>query len=428
MIYCPQCGNPNFDDANYCDTCGEPLISAEEYAKMRNAAEMRQLLEVQRQQQEAAAYNKAYRKAQKDAKKAVKAQQGAAGQVSVGGADGCATGAPDATGTVDGQAAHAAASVATASGASASAADAVGAAAAGAPGSAGVPGAGAAAAGAPGSAAEPVTFPVYKHGCLAQAWDDITESEGWAKRILLLGLVNLVPVLNFFVQGFAMQWARQLPIDKVEGMPAKIFRDGAFVQGFYGFVITLVVGVVSAIVAGVFGFVPVLGALVGVAASLLLSMFRVLATMRVAIAQNLAPGFDVKALWGAVFTNRFGKLFCATLLPGIIVGAATVFICGSALVVFGLNSLTLLFENIQYAHQMEQMAQMNPMMQMFGYSNPWPAVVSQAMGLVPLFFVMGLIAMFLSALGTVLTMRATAHYVTRYHHDWAALAEGQPTA
>ena len=213
MIYCPQCGNPNFDDANYCDTCGEPLISAEEYAKMRNAAEMRQLLEVQRQQQEAAAYNKAYRKAQKDAKKAVKAQQGAAGQVSVGGADGCATGAPDATGTVDGQAAHAAASVATASGASASAADAVGAAAAGAPGSAGVPGAGAAAAGAPGSAAEPVTFPVYKHGCLAQAWDDITESEGWAKRILLLGLVNLVPVLNFFVQGFAMQWARQLPID-----------------------------------------------------------------------------------------------------------------------------------------------------------------------------------------------------------------------
>lgn len=409
MIYCPQCGNPNFDDANYCDTCGEPLISAEEYAKMRNAAEMRQLLEVQRQQQEAAAYNKAYRKAQKDAKKAVKAQQGAAGQVSVGGADGCATGAPDATGTVDGQAAHAAASVATASGASASAADAAGAAAAGA-------------------AAEPVTFPVYKHGCLAQAWDDITESEGWAKRILLLGLVNLVPVLNFFVQGFAMQWARQLPIDKVEGMPAKIFRDGAFVQGFYGFVITLVVGVVSAIVAGVFGFVPVLGALVGVAASLLLSMFRVLATMRVAIAQNLAPGFDVKALWGAVFTNRFGKLFCATLLPGIIVGAATVFICGSALVVFGLNSLTLLFENIQYAHQMEQMAQMNPMMQMFGYSNPWPAVVSQAMGLVPLFFVMGLIAMFLSALGTVLTMRATAHYVTRYHHDWAALAEGQPTA
>lgn len=413
MIYCPQCGNPNFDDANYCDTCGEPLISAEEYAKMRNAAEMRQLLEAQRQQQEAAAYNKAYRKAQKDAKKAVKAQQGAAGQVLAGGADGCATGAPDATGAVDGQAAHAAASAATASGASASAADAAAATAASAPGSA-----------AAGAAAEPVTFPVYKHGCLAQAWDDITESEGWAKRILLLGLVNLVPVLNFFVQGFAMQWARQLPIDKVEGMPAKIFRDGAFVQGFYGFVITLVVGVVSAIVAGVFGFVPVLGALVGVAASLLLSVFRVLATMRVAIAQNLVPGFDVKALWGAVFTNRFGKLFCATLLPGIIVGAATVFICGSALVVFGLNSLTLLFENIQYAHQMEQMAQMNPMMQMFGYSNPWPAVVSQAMGLVPLFFVMGLIAMFLSALGTVLTMRATAHYVTRYHHDWAALAEG----
>lgn len=397
MIYCPQCGNPNFDDANYCDTCGEPLISAEEYAKMRNAAEMQQLLEVQRQQREAAAYNKAYRKAQKDAKKAAKAQSQSASAQPV-----------------------------------ASAAAPVGEPAAGAPGAAGAanaaPGAGMEGAAVPTATAgvgAPVDFPIYKHGCLAQAWDDITESEGWAKRILLLGLVNMVPILNFFVSGFAMQWARQLPVDKVEGMPTKIFRDGAFLQGFYAFVIALVVGVVSGVVSWVVGLVPLLGALVGVAASLLLSMFRTLSIMRVAIAQNLAPGFDVKALWNAVFTNRFGKLFCATLLPGIIVGAATVFVCGSALVVFGLNSLTSLVDSIQYAQQMEQMAQMNPMMQMFGYGNPWPSVVSQAMGLVPLFFVLYLICMFLAALSTVLTMRATAHYVTRYHHDWASLAESR---
>lgn len=395
MIYCPQCGNPNFDDANYCDTCGEPLISAEEYAKMRNAAEMQQLLEAQRQQREAAAYNKAYRKAQKDAKKAAKSQ-GAQGQGSAAGPSG----------------AHDAAAASTAQGVAGSAATAA------ANGSvAGVP-----SAAAPASAASDADFTVYKHGCLAQAWDDITESEGWVKRILLLGLVNMVPILNFFVEGFAMQWARQLPLDKVEGMPTKIFRDGAFVQGFYAFVVALVVGIVSSVVAGVLGFVPVLGALAGIAVALLLSMFKTLSVMRIAISQNLSSGFDVKAIWKALFTNRFGKLFCATLLPGIIVGAASAFVCGSVLVVFGLNSITSLADSIQYAQQMEQMAQMNPMMQMFGYGNPWPSVVGQAMGLVPLFFVVYLIAMFLAALSTVLTLRATSHYVTRYQHDWSQLS------
>lgn len=397
MIYCPQCGNPNFDDANYCDTCGEPLISAEEYAKMRNAAEMQQLLEAQRQQREAAAYNKAYRKAQKDAKKAAKSQ-GAQGQGSAAGPSG----------------AHDAAAASTAQGVAGSAATAA------ANGSvAGAPGA---AASASASAASDADFTVYKHGCLAQAWDDITESEGWVKRILLLGLVNMVPILNFFVEGFAMQWARQLPLDKVEGMPTKIFRDGAFLQGFYAFVVALVVGIVSSVVAGVLGFVPVLGALAGLAGALLLSMFKTLSVMRIAISQNLSSGFDVKAIWKALFTNRFGKLFCATLLPGIIVGAASAFVCGSVLVVFGLNSITSLVDSIQYAQQMEQMAQMNPMMQMFGYGNPWPSVVGQAMGLVPLFFVIYLIAMFLAALSTVLTLRATSHYVTRYQHDWSQAA------
>lgn len=408
MIYCPQCGNPNFDDANYCDTCGEPLISAEEYAKMRNAAEMQQLLEAQRQQREAAAYNKAYRKAQKDAKKAAKSQ-GAQGQGSAAGASSTGAGAvgaagADAAGTAGVQ--GAAAQGATDSAATAAANGSV----------AGAPGAGAPAS---ASAASDADFTVYKHGCLAQAWDDITESEGWVKRILLLGLVNMVPILNFFVEGFAMQWARQLPLDKVEGMPTKIFRDGAFLQGFYAFVVALVVGIVSSVVAGVLGFVPVLGALAGLAVALLLSMFKTLSVMRIAISQNLAPGFDVKAIWKALFTNRFGKLFCATLLPGIIVGAASVFVCGSVLVVFGLNSITSLADSVQYAQQMEQMAQMNPMMQMFGYGNPWPSVVGQAMGLVPLFFVVYLIAMFLAALSTVLTLRATSHYVTRYQHDWS---------
>lgn len=420
MIYCPQCGNPNFDDANFCDTCGEPLVNADQYAKMQNAAQMQQVLEAQRQQREAQVYNKAYRKAQKEAKKAAKKKggktAGVAGAVGgtgagVSGAGAANVGTAGASGTA-GAGAQAGASGFTGTQNAAAAGAAAGAAAAGAP----------------------EDFALYKHGCLAQAWDDITETKGWAPKIVALGIVNMVPILNFFVSGYAMKWAAQLPHDKVEPMPQKIFSDGVFSQGFYAFVIALVVGFVSGVASGLLALIPILGAICGVAISLFATMLQSLSIMRVAATGKLGGGFQVKSIWNAI-TGRnaqFGKLFCATVLPGIIIGAAIVFVCGSVLIIFGLNSLTALYNEFQSAQQAQLMQQQlqNSMfgsmfgdmysMSTFGY-DPWAMVASMALELVPLFFVLYLIAMFLLALNSVLTLRATSHYITRYCPDWRGL-------
>lgn len=58
--------------------------------------------------------------------------------------------------------------------------------------------------------------PVYAKGCVGAAWSDITSSQGWFKKILLLGLIMCVPILNFYVIGYCMRWARQLVLGKIE--------------------------------------------------------------------------------------------------------------------------------------------------------------------------------------------------------------------
>ena len=47
-------------------------------------------------------------------------------------------------------------------------------------------------------------------GCVSAAWHDVKATQGWFGKLLLLGLINIVPILNFVVQGYALQWAREL--------------------------------------------------------------------------------------------------------------------------------------------------------------------------------------------------------------------------
>ena len=37
-----------------------------------------------------------------------------------------------------------------------------------------------------------------------RAWNEIRQSEGWVKKLLLVGLANIVPILNFGPTGYAL--------------------------------------------------------------------------------------------------------------------------------------------------------------------------------------------------------------------------------
>lgn len=244
----------------------------------------------------------------------------------------------------------------------------------------------------PASAPAPAPVASYPQGCLTSAWRDIKFSEGWFGRTVLLGLINCVPVLNFFVSGYCMRWAAQLPLDRVEPMPRKIFEDRNFVNGFYAVVISLVVGIISGVCSGILGIVPLLGTLVAVAVSLFLSLFEYVSVVRIAIADSLGAGFDVPQIW-ALMKKDFGALFCILIVPTLIL-LAVAFVIAIPLTFIFMGSIMGGAMAYDYGYQMSDME----------------LILGLFMVMLPMF----LIGQFLAAFFYLITYRAVGHYIARY--------------
>lgn len=247
---------------------------------------------------------------------------------------------------------------------------------------------------------------LYKKGCLAAAWDDITGSTGWFGRILLLGLVMCVPILNFFVMGYAMRWSRELFLGKVAPMPERIFGNRMFVNGFFAFVLQLVVSICVSICGFILELIPLVGAIASIALSLFVTIFVYVALMRVAIADRLGAGFDFSQIWRTSKRN-FGALCCATLVPSLIVGGIMVVIFLAVFLIMGLPAIGTIVEMAYAApsYHYSDMYALSMVMQMMVY-------------MLPMMLVCYIIGCFLEAFLTVLVMRATGHYVARYAQDW----------
>ena len=63
-------------------------------------------------------------------------------------------------------------------------------------------------------------------GYFAAAWGDITNSPGWFSKLLLLGLLCLVPIFGaIVVMGYLYGWARDLACNVHRPMPAPLFGN-----------------------------------------------------------------------------------------------------------------------------------------------------------------------------------------------------------
>ena len=72
---------------------------------------------------------------------------------------------------------------------------------------------------------------------------EITASPGWLKRVMTLGLLNLVPIFGqIVILGYAYEWAHKIAWGVREPLPTKIFsrpQSKMLRWGVYAFVITL---------------------------------------------------------------------------------------------------------------------------------------------------------------------------------------------
>ncbi len=194
--------------------------------------------------------------------------------------------------------------------------------------------------------------PATVKGCFASAWEDVRSSKGWVGKSFLLGLIYLIPILNFVVAGYAMRWGRKAMFGNREPLPKEIFADNSFVTGFYWCVLSLVFGIVTCFASFLLAFVPFIGLLAIIAFLIFGSMFIYACGMRIALSGRLEAGFNFSTVWPA-YKKGLGSLFCASMLPSIVIGLIVAvvesIIAFIAFIVLGVSVAPLISSSYYYS-------------------------------------------------------------------------------
>jgi hypothetical protein len=252
---------------------------------------------------------------------------------------------------------------------------------------------------------------VYAQGCIGAAWADIKVTPGYIGKLLVLGLIMCVPILNFVVLGYLLHWSREVPFGGKTPMPAKYVTGKNFEFGFYAFVIGLVVGLIVGVAGMILGVVPVLGWIAYMALALAGSVAISLMEMRMIMGYTLGDGFNVKDIW-QVARRNVGQLLLVTLVPGI-VATAIVSVVGGIVITLAL---------------------------LLGLGGAMPSIMASSyassVSAADVFSIVGLIAgptlfavllvyvagMIVETAANAITVRGLGHWVARYAPEWTALA------
>lgn len=163
----------------------------------------------------------------------------------------------------------------------------------------------------------PVGASAGQKGVLGQAWSDITSSPGWVKRMLLLMVMNVVPVLNCFVSGYLLQWGADASRGVNPSLPKQAFDLRGFLTGLF-YCLLSVLMVVGMAWTGILAVIPILGWIVMALLPFFANAFLAKAGMRMAIFSRLGAAFDLSVLF-AKYKKHLGPLFAATFVPNLIV-------------------------------------------------------------------------------------------------------------
>lgn len=252
--------------------------------------------------------------------------------------------------------------------------------------------------------------PVYAKGCVAAGWADIKATPGYVGKLAVLGLIMCVPVLNFAAMGYLLFWAREVPFGGRTPMPSKYVTGPNFEFGFYGFVITLAVGIATNVAGWILGLIPLLGALVAFALMLAGAVAGYIMQMRMIMGRNLGAGFNLRDLWN-VSKRNWGQLLLVTLVPELIAAAILT-------VLIMLISLMLLLVVVGTVAPAAAAAVS-------------PTDVLGIVALVGLPMILAMLVMYVAGcmmmtVAQAVTVRGLGHWVARYAPEWTVLAPVVP--
>ena len=183
--------------------------------------------------------------------------------------------------------------------------------------------------------------------------DDIKNSEGWFKKLLLLGLINFIPIFGqMTVYGYSVEWAHKAAWGVQSPMPSKIYsRPGSKMLrwGWFVIVISIVCAIIPAVIQSIgsamtgggaafsassmyYDYAPVvsgpamfIGSLVGLVAfvlSLAAGLFALVGSMRMTVYDSLGAGLQFGKIW-KMMKHDFGglmRIFGMSIIIGLIIG------------------------------------------------------------------------------------------------------------
>lgn len=256
---------------------------------------------------------------------------------------------------------------------------------------------------APGPYGIPPAAPLAE-GCVAAAWHDVKATPGWFGKMMLLGLVNVVPILNFVVQGYSLQWAREAAFGRRSSMPSGIFENRAFPVGFFAIAIALIFGLAFGLATGLLGLVTFgIGTFVVPVLWVFFIMFMDACIVRMAVVGRFGGAFDLAKVWGA-YKRSLGALFCASCVPSLIAGllaGVIVLVAGGIVMALGLGGFSAYY----------------------GGSSMRVLGVPLAGGMVAVVLIGAVLSLVLNAFAQVVKYRALGHWVARVAPEWAYEAE-----
>ncbi len=261
---------------------------------------------------------------------------------------------------------------------------------------------------------------VYEKGCVGAALQDIQKSEGYVSRFALLGLIEFIPIFNWFISGYAMRWGRDLIFDKVAGMPTKIFGDRTFANGAMCFLIGLIISTIFGLFNALIGIIPIIGAIVSLAVLFFLEILKPMLTIRMAVFDDLSEGFNLSAATRAL-KSRWQKVLFIVFIPALIVAGIAIFVIFIWTLLYCLTfggetflSIYTFINQLGGLNAFEKAMSNNPKIALnfalmiinFGFSF--------LIFYLPCFYVLNILQTFT----TVLETRAMGHFVARYCNNW----------
>ncbi|MCK4947595.1 MAG: DUF4013 domain-containing protein [Candidatus Aureabacteria bacterium] len=156
---------------------------------------------------------------------------------------------------------------------------------------------------------------------IEQAFKYPFKDEKWVVKILLLGIIMFIPIVNILAAGYLLRFIKSSVAEHKGGAEAKLpeWEDwgNLFQEGIYPWIIALVYTVVFFMAATVIGWMPCIGTVVSVLLSLVLGPVVFIALVRYCKDSKIEDAFKVVDIFNEFKTKALDYIL-ASLIGSVV--------------------------------------------------------------------------------------------------------------